>query len=148
MIPHYSSFPTIRVIAGAEIENLTTLSERNFLKCNFTVGNDSNRMGFRLTGEPLLLIDKTELVSTAVDFGTVQLLPDGQMIILMADHQTSGGYPRIAHVISTDLPVLAQLGATDKINFQTILLEEAERLMLEVERDLNLLRIGVNSKLC
>ena len=103
-------------------------------------------MGFRLTGEPLYLIDEMELVSAAVDFGTIQLLPDGQMIILMADHQTSGGYPRIAHIASVDLPILAQLGGADKINFQTISLKEAERLMLEFEKDLNLLRIGVNSK--
>ena len=142
----YSSRPTIRVVAGAEFERLTTLSERDLLKNNFTISQNSNRMGFRLTGEPLYLIDEMELVSAAVDFGTIQLLPDGQMIILMADHQTSGGYPRIAHIASVDLPILAQLGSADKINFQTISLEEAERLMLEFEKDLNLLRIGVNSK--
>ncbi len=146
LIPPYSSRPTVRVVAGAEFEKLTALSKGEFLKQNFIIGNDSNRMGFRLTGEPLRLIDKTELVSSAVDFGTIQLLPEGQMIILMADHQTSGGYPRIAHIVSTDLPVVAQLGATDKLNFQTVSLEEAERLTLEFEKDLNLLRIGVNSK--
>lgn len=146
LIPHYSSLPTIRVVAGAELERLTALSEQVFFKENFTIGNDSNRMGFRLKGEPLYLLDKFELVSSAVDFGTIQLLPDGQMIVLMADAQTSGGYPRIAHVASFDLPVLAQLGAADKINFQLISIAEAEKLMLEFENDLNLLRIGVNSK--
>jgi antagonist of KipI len=146
IIPSYSSFPTLRVIAGAEFEKLTPLSEQNFSKQNFTLGNNSNRMGFRLQGEPLSLIDETELVSSAVDFGTIQLLPDGQLIILMADHQTTGGYPRIAHVASADLPVLAQLGAMDRINFQVISPVEAERLTLDFEKDLNLLRIGVNSK--
>ncbi len=146
LIPRYSSHPTARVVAGAEFERLTALSEGDFLKRNFTISNDSNRMGFRLTGEPLRLLAKTELVSSAVNFGTIQLLPAGQMIILMADHQTSGGYPRIAHVVSTDLPPLAQLGAGDRINFQTISIEEAEQLMLDFEKDLNLLRIGVNSK--
>jgi antagonist of KipI len=146
LIPRYNSHPTIRVIAGAEFEKFTALSEQHFFKRNFTISNDSNRMGFRLTGESLYLIDKIELVSSAVDFGTIQLLPDGQMIILMADHQTSGGYPRIAHVASKDLPILAQLGASDKVNFQMISTEEAERLTLEFEKNLNLLRIGVNSK--
>jgi len=146
LLPRYSSFPTVRVIAGAEFGRLTAIHEQNFLKQNFTVGNDSNRMGFRLTGEPLYLIDKTELVSSAVGFGTIQLLPDGQMIILMADCQTSGGYPRIAHVVSTDLPLLAQLGASDKVNFEIISLPEAEDLTLEFEKDLNWLRIGVDSK--
>lgn len=142
----YNSRSTIRVVAGAEFERLTALSELNFLKFNFTISQNSNRMGFRLTGEPLYLIDETELVSSAVDLGTIQLLPDGQMIILMADHQTSGGYPRIAHVASVDLPALAQLGAMDKINFQPISIAEAEQLTLDLEKNLNLLRIGVNSK--
>lgn len=146
LIPRYSSFPTARLVAGAEFEKLTALSEQNFFKCNFTVSRNSDRMGFRLTGEPLYLLGKTELVSSAVDFGTVQLLPDGQLIVLMADHQTSGGYPRLAHVVAADLPVLAQLGAGDKIGFEMISTEAAERLAIEFEKDLNLLRIGVASR--
>ncbi|MGI8787640.1 MAG: biotin-dependent carboxyltransferase family protein [Pyrinomonadaceae bacterium] len=146
LIPRYSSFPTIRVIAGAELERLTALSEQVFLKNDFTISLDSNRMGFRLKGEPLYLLDKTELVSAAVDVGTIQLTPDGQMIILMADAQTSGGYPRVAHIVSTDLPLAAQLGANDKIGFELISIQEAENLIIEFERDLNLLKIGVNSK--
>ncbi len=147
LTPHYSSFPTVRVIVGAEYEQMTALSEQNFLKQNFTVSNDSNRMGFRLNGEPLYLLNKIELVSSAVDFGTMQLLPDGQLISLMADHQTSGGYPRIAHVVSTDLPILAQLGANDKVGFEIISLEEAEGLLLQNEIELNYLRFGVKEKL-
>lgn len=146
IIPRYNSRPTARVVAGAEFDRLTALGEQNFLKNSFTVSNDSNRMGFRLKGEPLHLIDKIELVSSAVNFGTIQLLPDGQMIILMADAQTSGGYPRIAHVAAVDLPIVAQLGAGDKINFQIVSLADAENLTLEFEKDLSFLRIGVNSK--
>jgi len=143
LTPRYSSFPTVQVIVGAEYEQMTALSEKNFLKQNFTISNDSNRMGFRLNGEPLHLFDKMELVSSAVDFGTIQLLPDGQMIILMADHQTSGGYPRIAHVVSTDLPILAQLGANDKVGFEIVSLADAESILLQNEIDLNYLRFGV-----
>jgi antagonist of KipI len=146
LIPRYSSFPTVRVVAGAEFEELTALSERNFLKQIFNVRSDSDRMGFRFEGEPLYLLDDKELVSSAVNFGTIQLLPDGQMIVLMADHQTSGGYPRIAHVVSTDLPVLAQLGANDKVGFEMISMPEAENLLLEFEKDLNFLRIGCQFK--
>ena len=97
-------------------------------------------MGFRLKGENLSLRENLELVSSAVDFGTIQLLPDGQLIILMADHQTTGGYPRIAHVIKKDLPLVAQLGANDKLNFALVTIEEAENLSVEFERDLNLLK--------
>ena len=146
VIPHYSSMPTLRVIAGAEFERLTAFSESNFLKNNFTITRNSNRMGFRLNGEPLYLLNKIELISSAAAFGTIQLLPDGQLIILMADAQTSGGYPRVAHVASADLPILAQLGANDKVNFEIISIEEAEGLALEFERDLSLLKVGVNSK--
>ncbi len=146
LIPRYSSFPTVRVVAGAEFERLTALGEQNFLKQNFTIGRDSDRMGFRLQGEPLYLLEETELVSSAVDFGTIQLLPDGQTIVLMADCQTSGGYPRIARVASTDLPVLAQLGANDKVGFEMISSAEVEDLVIRFEEDLNFLRIGVNSK--
>jgi antagonist of KipI len=92
------------------------------------------------------LLDGKELVSSAVNYGTIQLLPDGQMIVLMADHQTSGGYPRIAHVISTDLPILAQLGANDKVGFEMISLQLAEDLRIQFEKDINFLRVGVNSK--
>ncbi|HXH69312.1 MAG TPA: biotin-dependent carboxyltransferase family protein, partial [Pyrinomonadaceae bacterium] len=142
LIPRYSSFPTVRIVAGAEFERLTAWSEQSFLKQDFTISNESNRMGFRFCGEPLYLLDEIELVSSAVGFGTIQLLPDGQIIILMADHQTSGGYPRIAHVVSSDLPVVAQLGANDKVGFELISLQEAENLLLEAEKDLNFLRIG------
>lgn len=146
LIPRYNCLPTVRVIAGAEFERLTALGEQQFLTESFTISNNSDRMGFRLTGAPLYLSDSLEMISSAVDFGTIQLLPDGRMIILMADHQTSGGYPRIAHVASVDLPVLAQLGANDKINFQSISIEEAEDLSLEFERDLNLLRSACSFK--
>jgi antagonist of KipI len=97
-------------------------------------------MGFRLSGEPLYLLEKRELVSSAVNFGTIQLLPDGQLIILMADHQTTGGYPRLAHVAGIDLPLVAQLNPRDKIYFQMISVTEAEELTLAFENELNFLR--------
>jgi antagonist of KipI len=82
-------------------------------------------------------------VSSPVTFGTVQLLPDGQLIILMADHQTTGGYPRIANVASFDLPLVAQLDAGYKIGFELISIEEAEELLLGFDRELVFLKMGV-----
>ncbi len=142
LIPFYSRFPTVRVIAGAEFESLTAFGEQSFRCQNFTVSQNSDRMGFRLSGEPLFLLEKKELVSSAVNFGTIQLLPDGQLIVLMADAQTSGGYPRIAHIIETDLPIVAQLGASDRIAFQLISIEEAENILMELEVNLNFLRVA------
>jgi antagonist of KipI len=143
LIPYYSNFPTVRIVAGAEFENLTALSEQTLLKKSLLISNQSDRMGFRLEGEPLYLLENTSLVSSAVNFGTIQLLPNGQMIILMADHQTTGGYPRIAHIISSDLPLLAQLNPNDKVAFHLISHEHAEEILLQNERDLNLLKLGV-----
>jgi antagonist of KipI len=146
LIPPYSPFPTVRVIAGEEFEKLTEESQNAFKIQSFTVSNQSDRMGFRLKSESLKLKEPLQLVSSAVSFGTIQLLPNGQLIILMADHQTTGGYPRIAHIISQDLPLVAQLGANDKLNFAFISIEEAENLILQTELELNYLKVGISQK--
>src|SRR2546423_6355446 len=98
-------------------------------------------MAFRLVGEPITVARQRQFISSAVSFGTIQTLPDGQLIVLMADHQTAGGYPRIAHVISRDLPLLAQLGTNDKVAFHLVEREDAEGLAIEFERELNFLRV-------
>lgn len=146
LIPRYSPFPTVRITAGAEFDKLTKKSCEDFLAQKFAIRSQCDRMGFYLEGLKLTLSESFELLSSAVNFGTIQLLPDGQMIILMADHQTTGGYPRLAHVVQNDLPVLAQLGANDTVNFRLISLAEAEDLILTAEKDLNLLRVGCNFK--
>jgi antagonist of KipI len=86
-------------------------------------------MGYRLQTR-LRAKQNGELVSSAVSFGTVQLLPNGELIILMADHQTTGGYPRIAHVASAHLPMLAQKQPGDKIYFRLTDQQNAENLLL------------------
>lgn len=133
----------IRIIGGAEFHLLTGLSLENLVKNEFSITPNSDRMGFRLQGEPLYLLHEKEMVSAAVAFGTIQLLPDNQLIILMADHQTTGGYPRIGSVIREDLSRLAQFGAADKISFEIVSLEAAENLALEFERNLNFLKTAV-----
>ena len=142
LIPNYSRFPAVRVIPGAEFELLTAISERAFQTEMFTLIGDSNRMGFRLKGEPLHPLHPKELVSAATAFGTIQLLPDGQMIVLMADHQTAGGYPRVGNIISADLPVAGQLGPSDRISFKVVSTAEAEAAQLAFERDLRFFKVG------
>ena len=142
IIPFYSRFPTVRVTTGADFQRLTKASKETLSVEDYKIMADSDRMGFRLEGAGLVIRDKTELLSSAVDFGTIQLLPDGQMIILMADHQTTGGYPRIAHIVPTDLPLVAQLDANDKIAFKIVTQERAEELVCKLENDLTLLKIG------
>jgi len=97
-------------------------------------------MGYQLKGNPLALEKPIELVSSAVSFGTVQLLPDGQPIVLMADHQTTGGYPRIAHVVTGHLPKLAQLRPSDSIQFQLMDMSTAEQLLVARQKELHILQ--------
>jgi antagonist of KipI len=146
LIPFYNPFPTVRVIPGAEYELLSQEARDEFIGQNFSVGLRSDRMGFRLEGKPLMLDTEHEFISSPVSFGTIQLLPDGQLIILMADHQTTGGYPRLAHIISEDLPLVGQLGAKDGLGFHLVSIEEAEDLMFNFEKELCLLKTGANWK--
>lgn len=141
--PSYSTSPIIRLIKGNEYELLALESKKTLEEEIFTISQNSNRMGFRFIGQALSLESKIELISSAVDFGTIQLLPDGQLIILMADHQTTGGYPRMGNVVSVDLPVLAQCGAKDVIRFQFISLAGAEELLILKEREIRKLKATI-----
>lgn len=108
----------LMILHGNEWSWLKAESQKQFLQSAVAIGIKSDRMGYSLAGVSLLIEKKEELISSAVSFGTIQLLPSGQMIVLMADHQTTGGYPRIAHVISAHLPLLAQKKPGDKIEFE------------------------------
>jgi len=121
----------LRVIPGKEWNRLRHAAQDCFTREGFTISTIADRMGYRLKGSVLEFEHYEELVSSAVDFGTIQLLPDGQMIILMADHQTTGGYPRIAHVISADHSLLAQKRPGEKIFFQLTDIKTAEEKLAE-----------------
>jgi antagonist of KipI len=134
---------TIRFTEGNEFDLLTKNSKQTFKNQSFTISNASNRMGFRMNAEPLEVGVKKELVSSAVDFGTIQLLPSGQIIVLMADHQTSGGYPRLGNIISVDLPKLAQSNVNDTIKFKEVSIQEAEDLLIQQELELQKLKASI-----
>ena len=85
-----------------------------------------------------------DLISEAVAPGTIQVPPSGKPIVLLGDCQTIGGYPKIAHVITVDLPVAAQLRAGDKVRFQEVSLVDAHHLLFERERELERFRIGLS----
>jgi len=137
----------ILVLPGNEWNRLTTDSKENFTMGAFLITHQSDRMGYRLDSIPLPSLTKEELVSAAVNFGTVQLLPDGKLIVLMADHQTTGGYPRIAHVISAHHSKLAQMKAGDKIHFQLTDQKTAEELLGRQARHLVQLKDASQLKL-
>jgi antagonist of KipI len=119
---------------------LSSASRKNFLESDFLLLPSSDRMGYQLKGTPLALDQPVELVSSAVACGTVQLLPNGQLIVLMADHQTTGGYPRIAHVISAHLAKLAQLRPSETVQFRQMDLAAAEKMLIARQKELHILQ--------
>jgi len=139
ILPAYSAAATLRVVRGAQAEDF----EAALGDVEFQVSPQSDRMGLRLAGATLLRSKTEDLVSSAVAPGTVQVPPDGQPIILMADAQTIGGYPRLAHIIGPDLPLAAQLRPGDRVRFREVALEEAHRLARVRERELAHLRAGL-----
>jgi antagonist of KipI len=143
LLPHYSSESRLRVTAGPELETLSGLSQIQLFSEKFKITPQSNRMGFRLNGPRLHKLSDDEMLSSGTTFGTIQLLPDGQLIVLMADHQTTGGYPRIATIASVDLPLIAQLGPNDAGSFELIDQADAEQLTATFEQNLNYLGMGV-----
>lgn len=132
----------IEFIIGSEWHWLTKDSQDLLQDQWFQITNEADRMGYQLAGQSLEARTNEQLVSSAVCFGTVQLLPSGQLIILMADHQTAGGYPRVAHVISAHLSILAQKKPNDVIRFKMTSLEEAEKKLLNQKKYLQQLQIA------
>lgn len=126
----------IRIMTGREWAFFSEQSRQDFLTGSYTLTGDSDRMGYRLTGEALTLETPCELLSESVAFGTVQVPPSGQPLILMADRQTTGGYPRIAQVASVDLPRLAQMLPGDTLQFSLIDLHDAQRLFIDRARSI------------
>jgi antagonist of KipI len=140
LLPPYASAPTVRVLAGAQAAELDPLTAGEF-----KVTSASDRMGLRLQGPAIRRRSSAELRSSPVAPGTVQVPPDGQPIVLLAEAQTIGGYPQAAHVIAVDLPVVAQLRPGETLRFQLTSREEAERRLQRRERDFSFLRSGLRA---
>jgi antagonist of KipI len=142
ILPHYSTEPSVRAVPGLHAGEFGGELHSG----RFAVAAESDRMGIRLKGPKLERAGGGDLVSAAVAPGTVQVPPDGNPIVLMADAQTLGGYPRAAHVVAVDLPLLAQLAPGDAVRFVPATLAEAHALIHAREHDLGLLRQGLAEK--
>lgn len=139
--------PVLRLVVGSEWDAFTRAARAALAEETYLVHADSDRMGARLTGALLPRKKKTEMISEAVAPGTIQV-PDGaQPILLLGDCQTLGGYPKIAHVITVDLPVAAQLRPNDRVRFQIVSLESARELFLSRQNDLERFRAGLQLRL-
>jgi antagonist of KipI len=118
----------LHVIEGQHFASFDSNSQRAFFDTVWRVAPDSNRMGFRLSGPPLGRPQAEEILSGPTCLGSVQVPPSGVPIALMADHQTTGGYPRIAEIASADVARLAQLAPGGKVHFAKCSLEMAGEL--------------------
>lgn len=132
-IPDTGEAIAVRVTRGNQMQYFTEQSIQDFFSKPYTVTSQSDRMGYRLSGEVVKLTAPLEMISEAVSFGTIQAPPDGNPIILLADRQTAGGYPKFAQVTMVDLAIIAQICPGQTIQFIEVSLKEAEELYLSRE---------------
>jgi len=124
---------SVRVILGPEDERFTQKGLRTFLKSEYIISNESDRMGYRLQGKKIGHKKGADIISGGITMGAIQVPGHGHPIIMMADHQTTGGYTKIANVITVDLTYLAQMKPGGIIKFEVVSIEEAHRLLRERE---------------
>ena len=136
--------PILRIVSGKDWDRFNPATHVALTTAQFDVTVDSNRMGVRLESPEMKRRDDADLISEAVAPGTIQVPPSGQPIVLLGDCQTIGGYPKIAHVITIDLPIAAQLRPGDRMRFSEVTLADAHRALLERERDLERFRTGLS----
>lgn len=141
---------TLRIMPGAEFGAFAEAAQQALLGREFTVSADNNRQGMRLEGQALPLTRKLELLSHGIMPGTIQVPPSGQAVIQLAEANTCGGYPKIGHVIETDLWKLGQAPSGAAIRFEVVGREAAVAAIrdeeLRLRRLANLLGGGVAMK--
>ncbi|MEO7097791.1 MAG: 5-oxoprolinase subunit PxpB [Luteolibacter sp.] len=133
----------LRFLPGVQEDWFSAEARQRFRSRVYQLTPRSDRMGSRLSGERLDLESPRELVSQPVACGSVQVPPDGQPIVLLAERQTIGGYPQIGHVISVDLPKLARAWPGTRVKFREVTWEQAQGLKQQEERDFAWLRTGL-----
>jgi len=125
--PNYSESPTVDVILGPQKNRFDEKNIQTFLSSSYKVSHSSDRMGYRFDGPRLKHIGGADLTSEGMTMGAVQVPADGQPIVMMADCATAGGYPKIASVVSADLPLLAQCTpGKDSVHFRETTVKAAQ----------------------
>lgn len=131
--PIFSTGP-IQFIPGPAWNDLTEASQKAFLSTEYHIGMQANRMGYPLKGALLQLNKPNQYLSAAVTRGTLQLLPNGELMVLMAEHQTIGGYANLGQIILVDLPRLAQVSNQTSIHFKETTVDTAHKLYQQIEK--------------
>ena len=128
---------TLRVIIGPQDDAFTAAGKETFLSSEYVVTSEFDRMGCRLEGPFIASKSTTDIISDGIAFGSVQVPSHGKPIILLADRQTTGGYAKIATVISVDMPKLVQRKTDHKVKFQAVTVEEAQELLALEAKEMN-----------
>ncbi len=129
----YNQTIELKVVLGPQADAFTEAGVKTFFSNAYAVTNECDRMGYRLEGEKIEHKKGGDIISDGIAMGAIQIPSHGQPIIMMADRQTTGGYTKIGNVVTVDLPKVAQAKPGDKIVFKEVALEEAHRLLRELE---------------
>jgi antagonist of KipI len=133
----YSQSPIIEVIAGPQMERFTEDGIQTFYGSEYTLSASFDRMGYRLEGKSISHSAGADLISEGMAMGSVQVPASGQPIVMMADAPTTGGYPKIANVVKTSLPLLAQCETNvSKMRFKEVSIEESQKKYRNTLRDI------------
>lgn len=131
-LPKFSHCNILRVVLGPQDDYFTEKGIHDLFRSGgYQVTKDFDRMGIRLKGTEIEHKETADIISDGTNFGSIQVPANGQPIILVADRQTTGGYTKIGNVITPDLPKLAQMTFLDKVLFQKVTIEEAQKLTLD-----------------
>jgi biotin-dependent carboxylase-like uncharacterized protein len=136
-IPDFDAQIDVDVLLGPQQESFTQEGIETFLSNSYNVTIESDRMGYRLDGPIIQRSEQVDTISDAILPGSIQVPADGQPIVTMRDAQTTGGYPKIATVVSSDLHILGQAKPGDRLSFHETTLMQAHRRLLEHRKRLH-----------
>lgn len=131
---------TLRVVLGPQDDAFTQEGMNTFLRETYTVTPEFDRMGCRLDGPAIQHVSGGDIISDGIAFGAIQIPSHGRPIIMLADRQTTGGYTKIATVISADFRLLGQLKAGDKVRFEKVSIGQAQEALLNQRTAMRTLR--------
>lgn len=145
-VPDFSAKEhTLRVILGPQNDYFMQRGIDTFLNSTYTISNEYDRMGCRMEGNVIRHKNGGDIITDGISFGAVQVPSHGNPIVMMADHQTTGGYTKIANVISVDLPILAQCMPGHKIRFKWVTVDEAQDLYCAEKKEFAALKAELST---
>ena len=139
-VPNYGHSHALRVVLGPQEDAFSQQGINTFLSATYTVTHQSDRVGYRYQGPQIEHKGGADIVSDGIPFGAVQVTGDGMPIVLLADRGTTGGYTKIATVISVDLALVAQATPGDTMSFRSVTVEEAHQALRQQEERIQQLR--------